>query len=478
MPNQRPVAVRVLSGLVALAGIVLVLTASPKAQAASFAGAAALAQTGPADVATALNGAAAVVDATQADALPVPAGAVPDSGGAAPPAGEAASGGLPAMPVPAASDVAASRLPNATSPAPPASSPAPHGPSSTPPVVMRPAPVVAKDAPPPTPARHDPGSGVRAGGLPAATGTASLALGVAVGLSRPLILPVTPAASSGAAATGDGNPAPVPTSLPLAPGGLGSVALSGILGVASLSPPAVTAPAGVVPTSSAPAPGGEGGSWCGGAMAPWPAAPGVTRGCGAGWPLGVSPASTGLVDPAGILSLVVTTVPGVSPRTPGTSGSGPATLTAFPPGLRNVLLGLFGGFGPSASMLLTPRAGPVAGVRGARPGPVGFPLGGGGSAALAMQATSATAQRARTLSRRHAHRLPASSADADPPLLSSPLAAGGAAAAGTGTGLGATPMLLLAALALWLLSLLPGRVSLELLAWRSTLFALRLERPG
>ncbi len=53
-----------------------------------------------------------------------------------------------------------------------------------------------------------------------------------------------------------------------------------------------------------------------------------------------------------------------------------------------------------------------------------------------------------------------------------------AAAASAGGGVGATAVLLVGALALCMLALVGGRLSLELSAWRSTLLTLRLERPG
>jgi hypothetical protein len=58
------------------------------------------------------------------------------------------------------------------------------------------------------------------------------------------------------------------------------------------------------------------------------------------------------------------------------------------------------------------------------------------------------------------------------------LAAGSSAGSGVGIGTGAGAVVLFAVLLLWLSQFAPGRVSMELKGWRSTLLTLRLERPG
>jgi pilus assembly protein FimV len=58
------------------------------------------------------------------------------------------------------------------------------------------------------------------------------------------------------------------------------------------------------------------------------------------------------------------------------------------------------------------------------------------------------------------------------------LAGGSSAGSGVGIGTGAGAVVLFAVLSLWLSQFAPGRVSMELKGWRSTLLTLRLERPG
>lgn len=58
------------------------------------------------------------------------------------------------------------------------------------------------------------------------------------------------------------------------------------------------------------------------------------------------------------------------------------------------------------------------------------------------------------------------------------LAGGSSAGSGVGIGTGAGAVVLFAVLLLWLSQFAPGRVSMELKGWRSTLLTLRLERPG
>lgn len=117
-------ALRALIRLTALAGVLLALEAA-SALAATTGGAAVLVPTSSSAVDAALAGAAAIAKTAQAGTAPAAAGAVVDSGRAAPEAGEAAFGGSPAVPVTAASDVAASASSSARSAVPPPTAPAP-----------------------------------------------------------------------------------------------------------------------------------------------------------------------------------------------------------------------------------------------------------------------------------------------------------------------------------------------------------------
>ena len=65
-----------------------------------------------------------------------------------------------------------------------------------------------------------------------------------------------------------------------------------------------------------------------------------------------------------------------------------------------------------------------------------------------------------------------------PPSLPPSLAGGASVTPGVGIGSGTSAIALIAALVFWLSQFIPGRVSLELKGWRSTLLTLRLERPG
>ena len=114
-------------------------------------------------------------------------------------------------------------------------------------------------------------------------------------------------------------------------------------------------------------------------------------------------------------------------------------------------------------------------------------LRGAASVALAVQSleqSSAQAVSGATVKRSGTARTASASASASvgrvPDMSPRPLAGGAAATASGGIASGApAAVALLALLAVWLLhALLPGRAVLDLVPWRSTLLASRLERPG
>ena len=121
------------------------------------------------------------------------------------------------------------------------------------------------------------------------------------------------------------------------------------------------------------------------------------------------------------------------------------------------------------------RAGPVAIVTPPLPG---LPQG-STQVAVAVAGHQRSGVRRRS-SRANSAPVGSSITVAGAPPLPTPLP-GGAAASGAigGVGVGAAAAALLALAALWLLTaLLPGRLTLDLFPWQSTMLALRLERPG
>ena len=104
----------------------------------------------------------------------------------------------------------------------------------------------------------------------------------------------------------------------------------------------------------------------------------------------------------------------------------------------------------------------------------------GGSWSGARRAVAGSARRsalARNVGPRRS-RPPAADPATPAPLLFAPAPGAPATAGGAGVGTGAAAVMLFIIAAIWLLRTVSDRMSLEALAWREPLLALRLERPG
>jgi hypothetical protein len=228
-------------------------------------------------------------------------------------------------------------------------------------------------------------------------------------------------------------------------------------------------------------------------------------------PLAPGAPTSGSADPAWPLGAGDTAVLGVAPLAPGTAALGGAAAGTPPRGALNALLqALLGAAIPQAqsdaatgaqsdtaggaragtrwsggSVLLVPgrrasgRGWSGVGAWATRGAAVALGAGRSFRAILASGPVPHAGYR-RPRGARRALAPAAPSADESRPIFIPPLSttSGAAATAGSGIGLGATAVVLLGVLALWMLQFFSARISLDEAAWRSALLALRLERPG
>jgi hypothetical protein len=440
MAERGLVILRVWLALVAtfVAAIALVLPAC--AQAADSVGGENLAQAAASLAATGSNGAATIVAQAQALVPQVASGPANGSGVGAPgQSGEATSGGAPALPVSVASDVAS----------PPASPAATERPTLTPPHVNAP-PTPTVVPPPAQPVVTTATAGRRGGGSPSPVHVS---------------LPGSPTASD------PSSPVQVATSVPP-----GAESVLGDDPTASAPSPDPTAPA---LTSQAPDLPTAAGSRC--AAAALQADVSTLISCvGQNPAAGALAASTGPLGFAGFLSAA----PGLIPPIPGAAQPHPWSPAGQLVSLRALLLQWLGG-APAPGGAGAPVGWPDAAshLRGPLRPPPDFPgasarLIGRGDAPAPPPIRRPNAGRERRREPRQAATEASSATAPDQPGLAPGTTGGSAATASAGIGSGATAGLALAFVSLCALHLLSGRASLELSAWRSTLFVLRLERPG
>ncbi|HEX4011576.1 MAG TPA: hypothetical protein VHX62_16260 [Solirubrobacteraceae bacterium] len=409
----------VLRALLAVAATFVAATAliiPACAQAADPVGSENLAQAAASLAATGSDGAATIVAQAQALVPQVASGPANGSGVGAPgQSGEATSGGAPALPVSAASDVAsppASR-PAAMPPPPPhvnvAQAPtAPTAPTVAPPSAPAPVQITVGDA------------GSRGGDSP---------------LPVHVSMPVPPTASA------PSSPASIAASLPAAVESVLDDALAA-------SPPSADALFPNVTPEVANLPAGDG-SRCAAAGLQADAVSALIS-CA-----GQNPAAGGPGVSLQVLLLQWLGGPG-TPRAAGvrhvasTPQASPEAASRVPRPFRHPL-----DFSGAPARLIG---------RSAAPGPP------------PIRRLDAGRERRRRL--RQAAPEASSATAPDQPGLAPGVTGGSAATASAGIGSGATAGLALAFVSLCAFRLLSGRVSLELSAWRSALLALRLERPG
>ncbi len=504
----KPSSFRTSLGVLGAVALLVALVLPPDARAASSGSAAATSNTVPGAAAAAADGAAAVVSAAQtvvasagqAAVAQVAAGAATGAGGAVPvtPAQVIAA----ATPAAVHASSTATAAPAATAVVPRAAPAAPVPPAAAAPVH----PAAAADtAAPVTPASHS-----SAPTTPSISGGGSRPPAAAAGEPAPT-KPAQPQAGEAdrAAVTGTNHVPVDPPALAQAPpstpttAAATDLALVGLSNLASLATPISTdrpsPAANALPDPLADVLAGGNGlvDAIGGSLPPSPSAPAL------GWPTPATRLPSLLADEIDPLAGVVLAL-------------APIVRTADPNGVRDMP-----GQPPADPLLQIHRFGPgaLAGMRtGAtgrrraavaarwrRGGRVISPLAPGTAdhgfassapgltpsvgvdiardttrlALPAVHGRTRPAERDRRRTRGGERRLPAPAAVVQPasglPVITTGGAAASAPAAG---GIGAAAVLLVGALALWMLRFVGGRLSLELSAWRSTLLTLRLERPG